>query len=87
MYDGMYYSVFKQFFLRSVETPVVLQPSKVIRVENARSSPVFFGDESNGAARETGVSRSFSSSHVTMCLPSLCLCRHHLCQYPDIVCV
>ena len=30
MYDSMYYSVCKRFLHRSVETPVVLRPSKVI---------------------------------------------------------
>ena len=36
MYDFIYYSVYKQFLHRSVETPV----AKLIRVEKARSAPV-----------------------------------------------
>ena len=52
MYDFMYYSEFKWFLHRSVETPMVLRPTKVIRVEKARSSSVSFGKD--GASREAG---------------------------------
>ena len=45
---------------------MVLRPSKVIRVEQARSSSVSFSDEGTWAARKAGRPRSFSSSEDTV---------------------
>ena len=52
MYDFMYNSGYKQFLHRSVETPVVLRPTKMIRVERARSPSVSFDQDE--ASREAG---------------------------------
>ena len=54
MHDFMYYSVYKRFLHRSIETPVILRPTKVTRVEKVRSSAVSFGEEGTGAFREAG---------------------------------
>ena len=59
MYDSMFYVVYQQFLHRSVETPVVLRPAKVIRVEKARSAAVSFDEDGTGASRGHLGHRSF----------------------------
>ena len=69
MHDFMYYSVYKRFLHRSIETPVILRPTKVTRVEKVRSSAVSFGEEGTGASREAGRP---SEDTVPGNLPDLC---------------
>ena len=71
MYDFMYNSGYKQFLHRSVETPVVLRPTKMIRVERARSPSVSFDQDE--ASREAG-----RPSEDTVLVNSPDLCDRHM---------